>query len=95
MNLSQGDFKSVQGDTGIATPEVLMNTYTHIEDERRRALTNVMQTDFYENNPHADASRPPAPANEQMVKVIMERFAADPALLKSVLGALYAQQNTK
>ena len=93
MNLSQGDFKSVQGDTGIATPIVLMNTYTHIEDERRKALTNVIQTDFYDIPASAAANKPSAVANERMVKEIVEQFATNPALLQSVLTALYAQQN--
>ena len=44
---SDGDFKSVQGNTGHATATVLMDTYAHTQDKPRLELTEKIEADFY------------------------------------------------
>ena len=44
---SDGDFKSVQGNTGHATASVLMDTYAHTQDKPRLELTEKIEADFY------------------------------------------------
>ena len=44
---SDGDFKSVQGNTGHATAAVLMDTYAHTQDKPRLELTEKIEANFY------------------------------------------------
>ena len=44
---SDGDFKSVQGNTGHATASVLMDTYAHTQDKPRLELTEKIEANFY------------------------------------------------
>ena len=44
---SDGNFKSVQGNTGHATASVLMDTYAHTQDKPRLELTEKIEADFY------------------------------------------------
>ena len=47
---SDGDFKSVQGNTGHATASVLMDTYAHTQDKPRLELTEKIEANFYSQN---------------------------------------------
>jgi len=44
---SDGDFKSVQGNTGHATAAVLMDTYAHTQNKPRLELTEKIEANFY------------------------------------------------
>ena len=44
---SDGDFKSVQGNTGHATAAVLMDTYAHTQDKPRLELAEKIEANFY------------------------------------------------
>ena len=55
---SDGDFKSVQGNTGHATASVLMDTYAHTQDKPRLELTEKIEANFYSQNLTPAASRP-------------------------------------
>ena len=44
---SDGDFKSVQGNTGHATAAVLMDTYAHTQDKPSLELGAKMEANFY------------------------------------------------
>ena len=44
---SDGDFKSVQGNTGHATAAVMMDTYAHTQDKPRLELTEKIEANFY------------------------------------------------
>ena len=56
---SDGDFKSVQGNTGHATAAVLMDTYAHTQDKPRLELTEKIEANFYSQDltPAAPQSR--------------------------------------
>lgn len=45
--ISNGDIKSVQGDTGHSSSDMLLNLYTHIQDSQRIKLTNIFEDTFY------------------------------------------------
>jgi len=51
LRISGGDTKSVQGDTGHAKADTLINTYSHIEDHQRMHLTSTIEEDFYGTSP--------------------------------------------
>ena len=44
---SGGDFKSVQGTTGHASADMLVNTHAHTQDKPRLELTEKIEADFY------------------------------------------------
>ena len=44
---SDGDFKSVQGTTGHATADMLVNTYAHIQQSSRVELGKKFESGFY------------------------------------------------
>ena len=60
---SDGDFKSVQGNTGHATAAVLMDAYAHTQDKPRLELTEKIEANFY--SPRPDPGSIPAPAKRK------------------------------
>ena len=55
---SDGDFKSVQGNTGHATAAVLMDTYAHTQDKPRLELTEKIEANFYSQDLIPTAPQP-------------------------------------
>lgn len=55
---SDGDFKSVQGNTGHATASVLMDTYAHTQDKPRLELTEKIEANFYSQDLTPTAPQP-------------------------------------
>ena len=55
---SDGDFKSVQDNTGHATASVLMDTYAHTQDKPRLELTEKIEANFYSQDLAPAASQP-------------------------------------
>ena len=55
---SDGDFKSVQGNTGHATASVLMDTYAHTQDKPRLELTEKIEVNFYSQDLTPAAPQP-------------------------------------
>ena len=55
---SDGDFKSVQGNTGHATASVLMDAYAHTQDKPRLELTEKIEANFYSQDLTPAASQP-------------------------------------
>jgi len=47
LGISSGDIKSVQGDTGHASAEMVVDIYSHIEDKKRVQLISAVENDFY------------------------------------------------
>jgi len=45
--LSNGDYKTVQKDTGHASADVLLNIYAHSQEENRKALIQRIELDLY------------------------------------------------
>ena len=49
MKMTNGDVKSVQGDTGHAEAEMVTDVYSEIIDEDRRFNAQKMDKEFYSN----------------------------------------------
>lgn len=60
---SDGDFKSVQGNTGHATAAVLMDTYAHTQDKPRLELTEKIEANFYSQD--LTPAAPPTPTKRK------------------------------
>ena len=67
---SDGDFKSVQGNTGHATAAVLMDTYAHTQDKPRLELTEKLEANFYSQD-----LTPAAPQPQQNEKPVATKIS--------------------
>ena len=71
---SDGDFKSVQGNTGHATAAVLMDTYAHTQDKPRLELTEKIEANFYSQNMSPAAPQPQQKKSRRQQKSPARRF---------------------
>lgn len=76
LELSDGDDKSVQGDTGHAKADTLLNIYAHTQDKRRQQLSKKFEQDFYGRQ----NSSPVIASNEQLFNFLLEKSQSDPSL---------------
>ena len=72
---SDGDFKSVQGNTGHATASVLMDTYAHTQDKPRLELTEKIEANFYSQD-----LTPAAPEPQQNEKPAATKISGNEIL---------------
>lgn len=102
MELSDGDYKSVQGDTGHAKADVLLNTYTHLRDERRRQLSRKFEHDFYRQAAPVSANNEKlfllllnkAQSDEELRETLQQMMQQDRNLQQIALSALLAQKTS-
>ena len=66
---SDGDFKSVQGNTGHATAAVLMDTYAHTQDKPRLELAEKIEANFYTQDLTPAAPQPPESKQPAATKI--------------------------
>ena len=66
---SDGDFKSVQGNTGHATAAVLMDTYAHTQDKPRLELAEKIEVNFYTQDLTPAAPQPPESKQPEATKI--------------------------
>ena len=67
---SDGDFKSVQGNTGHATAAVLMDTYAHTQDKPRLELAEKIEANFYTQDlTQATPQQPPESKQPEATKL--------------------------
>ena len=67
LMISGGDVKAVQGTTGHASADMLVNTYAHIQQSSRKELGRKFEESFYK-----EADKPaqtPAPAGEATISM--------------------------
>lgn len=90
LMVSDGDIKSVQGNTGHAQAGILVNTYAHIQDRARMELSDKFEADFY-GKTKIPMDKPRGGAVmltcQDLLTVIR---TADPALKKELTLALLA-----
>ncbi len=82
LRISGGDTKSVQGDTGHAKADTLINTYSHIEDPRRMHLSHTIEEDFYGT---------PATPIVTATTDIVELIKSNPEMRQKALAALVGE----
>ena len=54
LQISGGDIKAVQGDTGHNSADMIVNTYAHMQDSNRQFMMRTLEDSFYGQSPSAD-----------------------------------------
>jgi|GEM_PF-61107 len=87
LEKSGGDIKSVQVDGGWATPDMLLNNYSHSQDSRRKQLAKKMEKDLY---PEAVAPAPEESSSSEIAAYLIknaESLAANPEIRNMILNS--------
>ena len=82
LQLSGGDIKAVQGDTGHSQASMVTQVYGHTFNQNRKAIADKMQSTFF--NP-GNSSTSPSDSNPQL-----EYNNADPEILTAITTLLTA-----
>ncbi|MBD5547736.1 MAG: site-specific integrase [Lachnospiraceae bacterium] len=88
LMLSKGDIKSVQGDTGHATADMVTRVYAHVLDENRKENAKVFEQEFYSTSDLKKAKPIKNTNSEIDVKALLEQLQKSPdliAVMKSLL----------
>ncbi|MFR4954612.1 site-specific integrase [Enterococcus gallinarum] len=78
LKMTNGDIKSVQGDTGHAEAEMVMDVYSRVIDEDRRLNAKKLDEEFYGSltEPSKESTEKDSPDNSSFFKNLME-FMSD------------------
>ena len=90
--LSQGDIKSVQGDTGHASAKLVTDTYAHIQVNSRKALADSLEKDFYKKKDPAKSSEEKPPID---VAGLIDLIRANPEIKTLLLAGILADESAK
>lgn len=85
LRLSKGDLKTVQGDGGWNSPDMVTRRYAHILDEDRRRLADEMEQSFYKGKPEEPA---PVATPALDMQALVSLISANPELLKKALESV-------
>ncbi|MFI3326669.1 MAG: site-specific integrase [Clostridia bacterium] len=88
LSLSNGDIKSVQGDTGLATADMVTNTYSHIVEKSRINMMSLVEDDFY--NDFNEESKDFTEIDE--IEELLALAKNNPNFREKLLFALVAQK---
>ena len=83
LRISKGDIKSVQGDGGWNTPDMVTKRYADILDEDRQILAAEMEKKFYQTAIDVGAAKPSVDAS-----AITAMLKENPELLRQVLQSV-------
>lgn len=81
LMLSKGDIKSVQGDTGHATADMVTRVYAHVLDENRKENAKVFEQEFYSVSDLKNAKPTENINSEADVKALLEQLERSPELI--------------
>ena len=91
LQISGGNIKAVQGDTGHAQARMVTDLYAHMNTEDRRRLAQKMEQDFFQGSkqPVSDV-KPPEDDATQALRLLQ----ANPAMAKLIIAALGQTANS-
>lgn len=88
LQLSEGDIKSVQGDTGHKRAQILLDTYAHTQEKARIHLTRRVERDFYRSANHGQNS--PEFSRNALTQLLRSALRSNPQMQQMLLDALLA-----
>ena len=81
LMLSKGDIKSVQGDTGHATADMVTRVFAHVLDENRKENAKVFEQEFYSVSDLKNAKPTENVNSETDIKALLEQLQKSPELI--------------
>ena len=85
LQISGGNIKAVQGDTGHAQARMVTDLYAHMNTEDRRRLAQKMEQDFFQGSKQpVSNSEPPKDDTAQVLLLLQE----NPDMTKLIIAAL-------
>ena len=85
LQISGGNIKAVQGDTGHAQARMVTDLYAHMNTEDRRRLAQKMDQDFFQVSKQAI---PDTKGTEDEAAQVMRLLQENPAMAKLLIAAL-------
>ena len=82
LQISGGDIKAVQGDTGHAQARMVTDLYAHIDHEDRRQLAQKLESDFFQRS--RQRSEQPVDESAKVLQLLKE----NPDMAKLLMGIL-------
>lgn len=93
LRISDGNIKAVQGNTGHASADMLVNTYAHMQEEPRLALSYRFEDEFYHHKAgdKGGGSQPATVMQVLTCETLLEIVrAGDPETRRELARALFA-----
>ena len=84
LQLSNGDIKAVQGDTGHAQARMVTEQYAHITNGSRQHLAQQMETKFFQQSSPSDS--PTSPYQDKEIQTAVQLLQANPKWAKLIVG---------
>ena len=84
LQLSNGDIKAVQGDTGHAQARMVTDQYAHITDRSRQNLAQQMEKEFFHRPNSLDSPTPPS--QDDSIQAALQLIQANPDLAKLIIA---------
>ena len=94
LEVSNGNIKAVQGDTGHAQARMVTDVYAHTHDDVRRTLAQKVEADFFHKEqaqPAGEKSVSEKPAGDPTVMQAMQIIESNPQLAQLLLAATQMQ----
>ncbi|MBM6977560.1 helix-turn-helix domain-containing protein [Intestinimonas butyriciproducens] len=84
LQLSNGDIKAVQGDTGHAQARMVTDQYAHITDRSRQNPAQQMEKEFFHRSNSLDSPTPPS--QDDSIQAALQLIQANPDLAKLIIA---------
>lgn len=97
LQISGGNIKAVQGDTGHAQARMVTDLYAHINNEDRRKLAQKMEQDFFQGSKEGSCAQAPACAQapENEAALALRLLQENPDMARLVIAALGGKPGDK
>lgn len=89
LMLSNGDIKSVQGDTGHATADMVTRVYAHIMDDKRKINAKIFEQAFYDISDMKNTKPTNNNYSETDARALLEQLQKSPELIELMKNLLY------
>lgn len=86
LQISNGDIKAVQGDTGHAQARMVTDRYAHITDESRQHLAQQMEKDFFHRS--TVPASPVSPSQDADMQALLPLLQKNPDIVKLLIATM-------
>ena len=90
LQISGGNIKAVQGDTGHAQARMVTDLYAHANTEDRRLLAQKVEQDFFQKQGRAETSigQSATTGSDEDTATALQLLQSNPDMVKFIIAAL-------